>query len=129
MDSPNTNETYNANFNKIDFIYNYTADLKNIIDETKSAIKKYENELMNVLNKSGEWGLAENKNRLDFGLKGQIKKQLETSGQLPEMTYEQQHAFEQPYAKTYNPSGGKMSRRKQRTHKRKANKKNRKKMR
>jgi hypothetical protein len=71
-----------------------------------------------VLEKLNDLSEEINKNKFKYGLKGQIKQSIELNGEMPEMTEEQQHAFEQPYAQTPADivgKGGKKTRRRRKS--------------
>jgi len=84
------------------FIYRQYLDLVTNLYNKANEFKEQINVVFEKLDKLAK---AVNNNKFKFGLKGQIKRSIERSIEVerkekPEMTEEQQHAFEQPYAQT-----------------------------
>lgn len=89
----------------------------NIITDMDNKINEFKEQSNLVLEKLDKLAESVNKNKFKYGLKGQIKQSIKLQREMPEMTEEQQHAFEQPYAQT--PAdilgrGGKKTRRSKR---------------
>jgi hypothetical protein len=110
-----TPEKYNEMFNIIDNAKNKLNVNKEITVNTINHLNQYIDSLNLCLEKNDILTQALNNNRLKFGLKGQIKQYIQRQQELPEMTEEQQHAFQQPYAETPSNVLGRGGRRTRRT--------------
>lgn len=121
---------YQQIFNTIEtgrFLYRQYLDLVTNLYNKANEFKEQINVVFEKLDKLAK---AVNNNKFKFGLKGQIKRSIERSIEVerkekPEMTEEQQHAFEQPYAQTpadISGRGGRKTRRIRKTKKSKRRK-------
>lgn len=77
----------------------YKQIKKNIASTTNKAIELNDH-LNAIIEKLNSVASAINNNKMKFGLRGQLKKTIESHDPEIELTMEQQHALEQPYAQT-----------------------------
>jgi hypothetical protein len=122
-------EKYNEALTNIENLIPLKTELKERSVNTINNLNQYIDSINLNLEKMNEFVRAINNNRLRFGLKGQLKRELEEQ-QLPHelLTEEQKHALEQPYQETpshFSDRGGKKTRRRtkrQKTRRRKIKK-------
>jgi hypothetical protein len=112
-----SNNDYNIMFSK-------KEEIDEVIEDLKYMIPKYIEKLNAILEKTNEFettinelGSSFNKSKLKFGLKGHIKQSLKSRDELPEMTEEEQHHYEQPDEVTPYPSNGKGGKKRKTTRK------------
>lgn len=101
---------YQQFFDQIEHSRRLYTGYKDVATDMDNKLNELKEQINVVFEKLDEFGEALNKNKFKYGLKGQIKKFIRTQREIPEMTEEQQHAFEQPYAQTPFERGGKRRR-------------------
>jgi len=97
MSSPSN---YNENFDTIENVRRLYTRYKVLATDMDDKINEFKEQTNLIFEKLDKMAEAINKNKFKYGLKGQIKQSIKLQRQMPEMTEEQQHAFEQPYVET-----------------------------
>jgi hypothetical protein len=89
----------------------YVEQIDYLSSQSIDAIKIYNKEIKNVKKLTDKLITLLNKNKFDYGLKGQTKQKLEEQGKLPSIS--EQYTLEQGYMKTpATEMGGKNTRKK-----------------